>query len=532
MTHGAIAAGHPQTAAAGIEILKQGGNAFDAAIAAFLAAFVVESMLTSPAGGGFLLARQATGQATLFDFFSQTPRQQRLSAELDFYPIDVNFGDALQRFQIGMGSIAVPGNLAGVFHVHRRLGSLPLEQLVEPALDYAESGTEFDSFQEYCLQILGPIVTSQPAGAAIYRPQGQLLRAGDRLVNPDLGASLRAFSRQGAQLLYGGELGQQLVQDCQQHGGHLSLDDLQQYQVIERSPLRYHYRGVELLTNPAPSSGGCLIAFALGLLARGQLLQNFGQAETHLQSLVQAMRSTNQARQAHFDPALYDPEIDTRFLATDLIDQYVPSQSSTAIANELVTPSTHANAKLAGGSKWGSTTHISVLDEHGNIASITSSNGEGSGYVIPNTGIMLNNMLGEADLNPNGFHNWICDRRLSSMMAPSLLIRDQQPFAVLGSGGSNRIRTAVLQVILNLVDLGLPVATAVHAPRLHWEASLLNWEPGFDGGEIETCLADAEAQLAWSGANMFFGGVHTLTCVDGVIAGAGDRRRNGVFLQC
>ncbi|MEM9980683.1 MAG: gamma-glutamyltransferase, partial [Cyanobacteria bacterium P01_D01_bin.2] len=177
--------------------------------------------------------------------------------------------------------------------------------------------------------------------------------------------------------------------------------------------------------------------------------------------------------------------------------------------------------------KLGSTTHLSVIDSDGNAASVTTSNGEGSSYVIPGTNIMVNNMLGEEDLNPHGFHQWLPNQRMSSMMAPTMVLRDGRPDLVLGSGGSNRIRTAILQVISNLVDFAMPLDTAVAAPRIHWENDVFHLEPGFDQAALVPIIVSAKP-VWWQTQNMFFGGVHAVGLDrDGTLHGAGDARRRG-----
>jgi gamma-glutamyltranspeptidase / glutathione hydrolase len=340
--------------------------------------------------------------------------------------------------------------------------------------------------------------------------------AGDLLQIPNVANILEQLAEAGPELFYRGELGQQLVQDCEAQGGLITQADLEQYAVVERSPLSFTYQSHQLLTNPPPSSGGALIAFALALLEEADL-RSFGSTQ-HLTALVQAMGLTNLARKDGYDAQIYDPDVAERFLSQPHLQQY---------HSQMVHP-------LSGGlppdSKLGSTTHISVIDGEGNAASVTASNGEGSGYVIPGTGIMLNNMLGEADLNPQGFHQWQPNRRLSSMMAPTLVIDRGQPRLCLGSGGSNRIRTAILQVLLNKLNLGMSLAAAVAAPRVHWEDEVLNWEPGFDAGAIARASTVRDTVIPWSAPNMFFGGVHGVGW-DGAhgFEAVGDLRRCGAF---
>lgn len=527
---GAIAAGHPKTAEAGRLILAAGGNAFDAAVAASLAACVVEPMLTSLGGGGFLLAHPAQGSPVLFDFFTQTPRQRPQNP--DFYAVSVNFGEAVQEFQVGLGSIAVPGTLAGLLRVQEKLGQLPRSVVFEPAIALAKTGVILNRFQAYCIQILEPILTLSPPGQAAYQRQtGQrMLAVGDRLHLAHLADSLAHFAETGADSLYRGELAERMVRDSQDQGGTLTRADLENYRVVERSPLKFCYRDRTLLTNPPPSSGGTLIAFSLALLESLDLNEGFGNAQ-HLNALLETMRVTNAARQAGYDERLYEPGIAQTFLGPENLEAWRSQLGS------LTRPPD---------SQLGSTTHISVIDDAGNAASVTASNGEGSGYFIPGTGIMLNNMLGEADLNPQGFHQWVPNRRLSSMMAPTLVLRAGKPEFALGSGGSNRIRTAILQVLCNLLDFRMPLSEAIQAPRLHAEAGVLHWEPGWSPALIEAWVNQNHPQKllslglesqasrwqdnAWSEPNMFFGGVHAVQKnADGSFTGAGDPRRDGAF---
>jgi gamma-glutamyltranspeptidase/glutathione hydrolase len=514
-TRGAIAAGNPKTAEAGIEMFRLGGNVFDAAIAAVLAACVAEPCLTSLAGGGFLLAHTHDHQNILFDFFTQTPRQRKTTQDVNFYPVEVNFGTAIQEFHIGLGSIAVPGAIAGLFHVHQKLGRLPFKVLFEPAIHYAKTGVEIDPFQAYCFKILSPILLASQEMASVIAPQKSLLQPGETMTMSGFADTLAYFAEQGPQPLYTGELAHQLVNDCQAQGGYLTLEDLQNYRVIEREPLTTCYRGNTFLTNPPPSSGGALIAFSLALLSHLDLAQiSFG-SDQHLQLLAQVMHLTNQARKDGYDAQLYEPDISPRFLATEHIHRYTP---------QLLSNSHPVN-------KWGSTTHISAIDEEGNAASVTTSNGEGSSYVIPGTGIMLNNMLGEADLHPNGFHQWQTNVRISSMMSPTMVLKHHQPEIVLGSGGSNRIRTAILQVISNIIDFQMSASDAVNSPRVHWENGTFNLEPGLDALTVDRSAFPFDGEVMfWDAQNMFFGGVHTVMQDEsGQMTAVGDRRRFGAI---
>jgi gamma-glutamyltranspeptidase / glutathione hydrolase len=513
-THGVIAAGHQKTAEAGASMLDLGGNAFDAAIAAMLASFVTEPMLTSAGGGGFLLAHSKDNQNILFDFFTQTPRHKKPLSNIDFYPVDVDFGDAKQSFHIGLGAMAVPGNILGAFEINKKLGRLPFHVVASPAIDYAKNGLRISDFQAYILKLLEPIISSYGESRKIYAPGGKLKTAGEVLVMKDFAASLTELATKGSEYFYSGEIAQQLVKDCQDKGGYLTLEDLKNYQVIERKPLEINYRGHTLLTNPPPSSGGTLIAFALAILSSVDLNKIEFASSHHLQILAEVMRLTSQARKKGYDAHIYHPDIAEKFLSHENFEPY--EREFKKMVNKL-----------------GSTTHISVIDSEGNAASVTTSNGEGSGYIIPGTGIMVNNMLGEEDLNPYGFHNWQENQRISSMMAPTIVLKDGQPEIVLGSGGSNRIRTAIFQVISNLIDWRMPIVKAVESPRCHWENDIFNIEPGLESENVTNLRLPNDATvILWQKKNMFFGGVNTVRkTAPGLIEGAGDSRRSGVAVM-
>jgi len=513
-TRGAIAAGHPKTAAAGVEMFRLGGNVFDAVVAAVLASCVVEPTLTSLGGGGFMLAHTSDNQNTLFDFFTQTPRQKKDPKDLEFYPIHVNFGSAIQEFHIGLGSVAVPGTFGGLFHVHQRLGRLPFHVVTEPAIEYARHKILLTDFPAHCLKILEPILLAAPESHQIYAPNGALLQAGDAIAIPDMADTLTLLAKEGARAFYEGEIAQKIAQDCAEKGGYLTLDDFKNYRVIERQPLIASYRGNTLLTNPPPSSGGALIAFSLALLEQVDLSRiPFGSIE-HLQILTQVMELTHSARREGYDAHLYQADVVEKFLSKDLLEHYSAQMQVPGVVNKL-----------------GSTTHLSAIDAEGNAASVTSSNGEGSSYVVPGTGIMLNNMLGEADLHPHGFHEWQEDVRVSSAMAPTMLLREMRPEIALGSSGSSRIRSAVLQVISNLIDFNMPIDLAVNSPRIHWEHQELNLEPELSQLDFELPLAGK--LVRWQQPNMFFGGVHAVVeSASGELSGAGDRRRSGAVAVC
>lgn len=518
---GAIAAANPHTAEAGYEILKAGGNAFDAAIAACLASFVAESSLTSAGGGGFLLAETSRGSRTLFDFFAQTPAQRPHPGRVEFYPIELDFGGNRQEFHIGLGAAAVPGNLAGMFHVHKRLGSLPFTEVATPAIELARKGATVAPFTHRMLRLLGPILAHEPAGKKIFMPNGQYPEPGQTYRMPSFADFLDYLARENSpREFYEGEVAARLVEDSQNRGGVITAEDLAGYQVMERTPLSFRYREYEVLTNPPPSAGGSLVAFALSLLANVPQGQIRPGSEQHLLLLREAFRLTGQARARYLDPNLYHSEAGVRFLEQAYLEPFRPHFQRLA-------------------SLLGNTTHITVADSDYNIASVTTSFGAGNAYVIPGTDITINNMLGEEDLNPHGFQEWATNQRITSMMCPTMVFRDGRPVLALGSGGSSRIRSAITQVMMNHLDFGMDIASAIEQPRVHFEKERLDVEAGFDP-EIADRLhrlahrlkaGDSEVNV-WDQRSMYFGGVMAVSIgPDGSFQAGADERRGGVAMM-
>lgn len=505
-TTGVIAAGHPKTVEAARIMLEQGGNAFDAVLAAHLAACVVEPVFTSLGGGGFLLAHAADGRERLYDFFAHTPLRPRPAEGLDFYPIRADFGTVTQEFHIGLGSVATPGMVKGIFRIHRELCTLPMVHIAAPAVELARKGVRVNRLQSYALQVVALIYRAVLPIYGSHREHATLVGQGEMLRLPQLADTLETLAREGERWFYRGEPAQAIARACRDGGGQITAEDLAGYRVAVRKPLAFTYHGARLLTNPPPSSGGTLIAFALKLLEPAPL-SRFG-SEAHLRLLALAMSLTQRARAE--TERLPDLAAARKLLDARTLRAY------------LAVMRTHPLAAAG-------TTHVSIIDGQGNLASMTCSNGEGSGHMVPGTGIMLNNMLGEEDLNPRGFHHWPAGRRLSSMMAPTLVFSRDGWSCATGSGGSNRIRTAILQVLVNLLDFGMPLARATLAPRIHLEGGLLSAEGGFDAGVLQRFAGEVDRVQLWQERNLFFGGVHSALHDprDGSFSGAGDPRRGG-----
>jgi gamma-glutamyltranspeptidase/glutathione hydrolase len=428
----------------------------------------------------------------------------------------VYFDETPQTFNCGAASCGVPGNPAGIEHLWRRFGSVPLERLAAPGIGLGREGVELAGAAAYFHEILEPILTSTPESAALYQPEGKRLVEGDVFRYPEMSAALERFAAEGSEPFYRGDIALAVCDWVRERGGTLGMDDMAAYEPIERVPVDTGFRGYDVLTNPPPSSGGILIGYSLALLDR--LGERSG-----VEQIVAATEAANLRRSDEFHRGLHDVEYVRRFLATDF----------DTLAERIRAGEWIGGRGGAGGpgitDQLGSTTHISVMDAEGNCASVTCSNGTGSGIVVPGTGVHVNNMLGEEDLNPQGFHRIPPGQRVSSMMSPTLVLRDGEAVLGLGSAGSNRIRSAILQTILRVLEQGMEAGEAVRAGRLHFEAGTVQAEPEVD----EAGLADLERRgvpvVRWKRRNVFFGGAQAVARDPGTgeLSGGGDPRRGG-----
>jgi gamma-glutamyltranspeptidase / glutathione hydrolase len=476
----AVAAGGRDTVLAAAAVLRAGGNAVDAALAGVLAACVSEVVFTSLGGGGFLVVHEPAGEEHVLDFFVNTPGLGQTSTDEspDFTPITVHYPGADQVFHVGPGSVAVPGALAGVLRASEQYGRLPMAQLVAPAIELARNGAILEPVQAIVLDLVREIMSlTEECARLISTPHGHAV-AGDRLHNNDLARFLRRLGEGQITSLTSLPFADPLMDLMTHTSGHITADDLAHYQVIDRPPTVVERNGARIVMNAPPAFGGVIVADALRRL--------------------------------------------------DIVDGSPQAWAATASALQAATDANRVADQKAGiPHVTQGTTHISVVDADGMVASMTTSNGAGSGVVHPGTGIHLNNMLGEEDLNPGGFHSLPPGIRMGSMMAPAVVTSADGAVTGLGTGGSERIRSTLLLCLVHLVDRRLPIEAVVAAPRLHPSADGLQMEPGWDP-EVARIVGQREPVNLWSAANLYFGGMHAVTRhADGRVTAVGDSRRGG-----
>jgi gamma-glutamyltranspeptidase/glutathione hydrolase len=474
---GSIAAGNPHTADAARAVLDAGGNAVDAAAAAALAAFVAEPLLASPGGGGMMTVAVRGHAPSVVDFFPRAPGLGGSSrgTPADFVAVTVDFGGAKQIFHVGRGSATAPAGLDGIARAVESFGRLTLADVARPAIALARGGVALTPESALVVSLLWPILSRDPDAVALFGTRGGPARAGDVHVNAALAELLETFAaRGGTPESFASAV---LADFGAQAGGLITPEDLSTDACPSVEPPRRIALGaLEALTSPR--AGGALVAHILGAL---------DDADGATDDVALAVRFAEAGRSAD-----------------------------------------RVRAAVAGP---GSTTHASVIDADGGAAAVTLTNGEGCGHLVSGTGVQLNNFLGEEDLSPHGFHAHAPGEILPTMIAPTLLLRDGAPVLAAGTGGANRIRSAVSQVLFRIVVLGEAVESAVLAPRVHAEERDV-WVELEGRPHPDAVVAALEARFErvhrFDRRNFFFGGTHTVVRRDdGSLHGFGDPRRGG-----
>lgn len=483
-----ISCGNVFTAKAAAEVMKKQGNAFDGIVAACFASFVTEPMLTTAAGGGVGLLRFPNNKTKCIDFLGAFPSKAR---DVKAIKKIVSFGDEVQTFYMGYGSLAIPGTLQGLLHIYNNYCSLELKDLVAPAIRYSK-GHRLDKFQAYVCEILNAFCFYTKQSREIFVSNGELLKQGDIIRNKKFADFLTLLAKDQESAL--DHYYNEIEKTVKGKKSALTTEDVLSYKVIERNPVSIKYQGHSLSLAPPPSAGGLLVAHGLKYIEDklvGKLEHN---SVEHADIVVDAMK-----------------ECDSR-------------RTKTFFKNLLACNPDFCKTFLKRPDRLGGTTHISIVDDQGNAAGITNSNGQGSGVMAGNTGIMLNNFAAEPDLMQ--YKDLYKIRgRITTMMAPTIITKNNKLEAVLGSGGSNRIRSAIFQTISNLLDFNMLPEKATNASRFHYENDLLQIEYGVKK-QVAKQLSKKYKTNIWTVKNLFFGGVHIAT----PNAAAGDKRRAGTTI--
>ncbi len=479
---GMVTSNHPLASMAGNEMLILGGNAVDAAISTMFALSVVEPMMTTIFGAGFINMRLADGTLTTIDNYATVPAAASASM---FNPIAGNLDNDVEGDLNNTGHLAVAtgGTLLGWATAIERYGRLSLDQVVAPAVRFARSGFRVSPYLHEITKMVAADLARYPASAAVFLPGGSPPPINSTLVRSDYGNTLEAIGREGPGYLYDGPLGEAIVSEMQAHNGLLMIDDLRNYRIFERPPVTGAYRGHEIVSMAPPSSGGAHIIQILNILEGYDVASmGFGSADS-LHVLAEAMKIAFADRFEHMaDPTSTDVPVEwlvSKEYAAERRAQIRLNEAQSYIA---ATPSEGESA---------STTHCCAMDAEGNVVTTTQTlnGGFGSKVTVPGTGMLLNNCMHLMDPNPGRANSIAPNKRILSSMSPTIVLQDGKPVMALGTPGGVRIFGSVMQAISNVIDHGMTMQQAVEAPRMWDRGPELELEAGYsDSGPLKTEL--------------------------------------------
>ncbi|MDQ0558801.1 gamma-glutamyltranspeptidase/glutathione hydrolase [Rhizobium mesoamericanum] len=478
--HGMVVTAQHLATDVGVDVLKNGGNAVDAAVAVGYTLAVVYPTAGNLGGGGFMTIRLKDGRTTFLDFRERAPLASTKTMYLD------TKGDIIPRASLdGYLAVGVPGSVKGFEMAREKYGTKSRQNLLEPAIRYAKEGFTLEQGDVASISGNAKRLAKDEAAAKIFlKAEGKPFAVGEKLVQPDLGGVLSSIADTGPDAFYKGMPAEAIVKASQAKGGILAKEDFEQYAVRELKPIECNYRGYDIISSPPPSSGGVIICEILAVLEGYPLsFLGYGSAETvHL--MVEAMRYAYVDRNA----ALGDPDFVDNPVSTMLDKGYAK-----AIRAKIDPYKAGASADLKpfGAKESVETTHYSIIDDEGNAVAVTYTlNGNfGAGVVAPGTGILLNNEMDDFTSKPGvpnlyglvqGEANAIAPKKTPlSSMSPTIVTKDGKPFMIIGSPGGSRIITITLEAILNVIDFGMDISQAVNAPRIHhqWQPDKIYFEP-------------------------------------------------------
>lgn len=483
-TQGMVASVDAMATQVGVDILKQGGNAVDAAVAVGYALAVTHPQAGNLGGGGFMLLRTKDGATTAIDFREMAPA----GATRDMFLDEQGNPDSKKSLTSPLAS-GTPGTVAGLSLALEKYGSLPLNSVVRPAIKLAQEGFIVNDALADDLKTYGSeVLPHHENSKAIFWKDGEPLKKGDKLVQQDLANSLTMIAENGPDAFYKGEIARQIAQQMQQNGGLITTDDLAAYQAVERTPVSGEYRGYQIFSMPPPSSGGIHIVQILNILENFDMKKyGFGSADA-----IQIMAEAEKYAYADRSEYLGDPDFVNVPWQALTSKAYAKSIAGQIDINKAIPSSEIRPGKLAP-YESDQTTHFSVVDKDGNAVAVTYTLNTtfGTGIVAGNTGILLNNQMDDFSAKPGvpnvyglvgGEANAVGPKkRPLSSMSPTIVVKDGKTWLVTGSPGGSRIITTVLQMVVNTIDFGMNVAEATNAPRFHhqWLPDELRVEKGF-----------------------------------------------------
>ncbi len=522
-----VVAQEPIATDVGVEVLKSGGNAVDAAVAVGFALAVTHPFAGNIGGGGFMLARMADGRTFFIDFRERAPGK----ASHDMY-LDAN-GKPTRDSIEGWRSSGVPGSVRGFALANQKYGHMKWADLLKPAIQLASKGFPVSYSLSQSLRNSRNL-QRYPDSKRIFTRDGNFYEMGETLTQPELARTLERIAANGQKEFYEGETAHKLADAMAEHGGLITLEDLRNYRAVERTPLTGKYKGYDIIAAPPPSSGGVGILEMMGMLeGSGYDKSGAGSAAT-IHYMAEVMRRYYADRNQY----LGDPDF-VKIPIKGLLDPaYIRERRSTIDPNR-ATPSSEVQPGHPAMGESTQTTHYNVVDGEGNVVAVTYTlnGGYGNGITVPGLGFLLNNEMDDFAAKPGtpnmfglvqGEANSIQPgKRPLSSMTPTILLKDGKLFMVVGAPGGSRIITAVLQVILNVVDFGMNAQDAVDFPRFHhqWQPDKLYLEKGFSPDTV-ALLKGMGYDVDYSPA-VVVARVEAIVNQGGWLQGGSDGRGNG-----
>jgi gamma-glutamyltranspeptidase/glutathione hydrolase len=522
----------------GVEILKKGGNAIDAAVAVGFALAVTYPSAGNLGGGGFMVIHLADGKNIAIDFREKAP----FSANKDMYLNET--GEFLPELsQEGTTSAGVPGSVAGLIYALEKYGTLPLAEVIQPAIDLAKNGWLLEERDARYFTNNLPGFEKYPSSLKVFLKDGEPYQEGDLFIQPELALTLQQIKEYGRDGFYKGKVAELLVKHVSSLGGYITLEDLEKYQPLEREPITGNYRGYEVISMPPPSSGGIALVQLLNILENYNLAKDDWGGSLYIHHLVEAMKYVYADRTYHLGDEDFYPvpkeELVSKDYANTIYDKIEEAKNKAVPSGEIksldVSPF-HENTE---------TTHYSVYDSFGNAVSTTTTinSSFGSKIVVEGAGFLLNNEMDDFSGKP-GVQNQFGllgteansiqpEKRMLSSMTPTIILKDGKPYIIIGSPGGAKIITAVLQVILNCIDFEMNIREAVEKPRIHhqWLPDSIYYEQKALSEDIKNDLVEMGYTFVDEDAEFSIIGITEGIMIDPenkIIYGAADPRGGGL----
>jgi len=523
--NGMVAAAHPLAAQAGVEILKKGGNAIDAAVATAFALNAAEPNASGLGGGGFMLIRfEKTGEIIVIDYREHAPA----AATEDMFASE----QAKKEYwsKVGGKAVAVPGTLMGLTTALEQYGTMTLAEVTAPAISYMENGFEVtETLSNMIKSNFDKITACSGLEKIAYFKDGLPLETGDILTQSDLAKTYREILDKGIEHFYGGELGKKIVDAVQAQGGIMTIDDLKAYKPYIRKPVVGNYRGYDIYSMCPPSSGGTHLIQILNIMENFDIVNMKYHGPTHVSIMAEAMKMAFADRAKYMGDPGFAKDIPIEGLTSKEYAKFLADQIDTQDPKQAIPAGEPTDFEQH------STSHISVVDAAGNVVALTQTINYffGSGVIVPEVGIIMNNEMDDFSSNPDSPNVPEPGKIPLSSMSPSIIEKDGKPFMILGTPGGTCIFTAMVQIISNVIDFGMSIDEAIEAPRMHCytsggKAKSIRVESRIPAITVKTLRVLGNEVDVKGDYDLYFGGAQGIIVIDGVMYGGGDSRRDGV----